>query len=134
MIQRIQTLFLLAASILLGSHFFSTMAFTTVEKVKYVEILPCLIFTVITTAIAILSISLYKQRILQIRLSIFNCILLVAYQAWLLYYFFSRPEGTVFSITAVFPIVAAVLSFTAMRYIARDEAMVLSASRLRKNK
>ncbi|OFY38750.1 MAG: hypothetical protein A2X18_08735 [Bacteroidetes bacterium GWF2_40_14] len=81
-----------------------------------------------------MSIFLYKIRILQIRLSILNSIILLAYQAWLLYYFFSRPEGTVFSITAVFPVIAAILSFTAMRYIARDEAMVMSANRLRKTK
>ncbi|MEN6619719.1 MAG: DUF4293 domain-containing protein [Rikenellaceae bacterium] len=135
MIQRIQTLFLLAATLMLGSLFFSTMAYTATERVKYIEILPCLIFTIITTAIALTSIFLYRQRVLQIRLSIINSIILVAYQAWILYYFFfSRPESTAFSITAVFPIVAAILSFIAMRYIARDEAMVLSSGRLRKTK
>jgi len=134
MIQRIQTLFLLATTILLGSLFFSTMAYTSTEIVKYIEIMPCLIFTIISASIALMSIFLYKIRILQIRLSILNSIILLAYQAWLLYYFFSRPEGTVFSITAVFPVIAAILSFTAMRYIARDEAMVMSANRLRKTK
>jgi len=134
MIQRIQTLFLLAAAILLGSLFFSTMAYTNTETVKYVDIMPCLIFTIITLSIALVSIFLYKRRMLQIRFSVFNSIILVAYQAWILYFFFSRPEGTVFTLTAVFPVIAAICSFTAMRYIARDEAMVMSASRLRKTK
>jgi len=134
MLQRIQTLLLVAATILLGSLFFSTMAYTSAERVKYTEFLPFLIFTIITTSIALISIFLYRHRIIQIRLSIFNTIILVAYQAWLLYYFFSRPEGTVFSITAVFPIVAAILSFIAMKYITRDEALVVFTSRLRSKK
>jgi hypothetical protein len=46
--------------------------------------------------------------------------------------FFSRPEGSAFGISAVFPIVAAILTFTAMKYIAGDEALVRSTSRLRK--
>lgn len=45
--------------------------------------------------------------------------------------FFNKESESAFSITAVFPIVAAILTFTAMRYIARDEAMVRSTSRLR---
>jgi hypothetical protein len=46
--------------------------------------------------------------------------------------FISRPEGSAFTISAVFPVVSAILVFTALRYIARDEAMVRSTSRLRK--
>jgi len=132
MLQRIQTLFLFATTLLTGSLFFSNMAYTSVESVKYREIFPFLIFTIITFAIAFITIFLFKHRMVQIRLSIFNSLILVAYQTWILYYFFSKQDGTAFSITAVFPIVAAILSFIAMKYIALDEALVRATSRLRK--
>jgi hypothetical protein len=40
----------------------------------------------------------------------------------------------IFSLTAVFPIVASVLTFLALRYISRDEAMIRAASRLRRGR
>ncbi len=132
MLQRIQTLFLLAATILLGSLFFSKIAYSPEGNVKFTEIFPFLIFTIISVLTSFISIFLYRHRIIQIRFSIFNIIILIAYQAWILYFFFTRPEGSSFSIAAVFPIVAAILLFTAVRYIARDEALVRSTSRLRK--
>ena len=57
--------------------------------------------------------------------------MLLGYQAWIGYAFFTREAGVAFSISAVFPIVCAILTFTAMRYIARDEAMVRSANSIR---
>ncbi len=132
MIQRIQTLFLLAASALLFSMFFSEMVFTLEESVKYSDVTPLLIMNVITFALSFLSIFLYKHRMLQIRVSIFNSVILLGFQGWILWLFFTKPQESAFSITAVFPIVAAILLFSAIRYIARDEAMVRSTSRLRK--
>jgi phosphate/sulfate permease len=41
--------------------------------------------------------------------------------------------GSIFSITVVFPIIAAIMAFTAVRYIARDEALVRSVHSLRKS-
>jgi len=131
MIQRIQTVFLLAVATLMGSQLFSVMAYSTTEKVKYMELYPCIVFIIITTLISFITIFLYHHRVLQIRVTIFNTIILVAYQAWLLYYFFQRPEGTVFGWTAIAPAISAVLSFLAIRYIGRDEALVRTTKRLR---
>jgi len=132
MLQRIQTLFLLASTTLLTILFFAVMAKSPLETVKYNEIYPLLFFNIITTAISFISIFLYRKRLIQIRLSIFNIIILIAYQAWIIYLFFDRPEGSAFTTTAVFPAVAAILTWLAFRYIARDEAMVRSVNRLRK--
>ena len=132
MIQRIQTLFLLAATALLTSLFFVTIARSQVESVKLIQIIPLLVFNIITTALSFTSIFLYKKRMLQIRLTIINAIVLFGYQAWIVYLFAIRPEGSAFTTPAVFPVVASILSWLAFRYIARDEAMVRAADRLRK--
>jgi len=131
MIQRIQTLLLLAASALLFTMFFGVMASSAQESVKYYEIKPILLMNIVTFAMALISIFLYKYRVIQIRISIFNTVILLAFQGWILWMFFNRPEGSAFSLSSVFPIIAAILSFTAMKYIARDEAIVRSTSRLR---
>lgn len=132
MLQRIQTLFLLSATILLSLLFFSKMAYSTSEIVKYTDIRPFLILSIITTALSFFSIFLYRKRMIQIRLSVVNLVLLVCYQGWIVYYFITAPKGTAFSVTALFPAVAAVFVFLAVKFIARDEAMVRSVSRLRK--
>lgn len=131
MIQRIQTLFLLACSALLFTMFFGIMATSAQESVKYSQITPLLIMNIVTFSMAFVSIFLYKQRVIQIRVSIFNSIILLAFQGWILWIFFNRPDGSAFSVSALFPLVAAILSIIAMRYIARDEAIVRSTSRLR---
>jgi uncharacterized membrane protein (UPF0182 family) len=132
MIQRIQTLFLLAATALLTSLFFVTIARSQMETVKLVQIIPLLVFNVITTALSFISIFLYKKRMLQLRMTILNAIILIGYQAWIVYLFIIRPDGSAFTTPAVFPVIAAILSWLAFRYIARDEAMVRAADRLRK--
>ncbi len=132
MIQRIQTLFLLGAAALLSSLFFVTIAKSQVESVKLIQIMPLLVFNAITTAIALVSIFLYKKRVIQMRLTLLNAIILIGYQAWIVYLFIVRRDGSAFTTPAVFPIVAAILSWMAFRYIARDEAMVRAADRLRK--
>ena len=132
MIQRIQSAFLLAATSLLATLFFSDMAENLQETVKFTDIVPLLIFDIITTFVAFTTIFLYRHRMLQIRLSIFNAIILLAFQGWIIYLFVIRPEGTLFTINSVFPIIAAILTWLAIRYIGRDEALVKSVNRLRK--
>lgn len=132
MIQRIQTLYLFIASGLLFSMFFSKICFAPgMEPVHYTDYTPFVIFTIATFAVSFFTIFLFHHRMLQIRLSIFNILILLGYQGWIAFKFFTRDEGTAFSLTAVFPIVAAILVFTALRYIARDEAMVRSADTIR---
>lgn len=132
MIQRIQTLFLLAAAALSSSHIYSVMVRGGSEAIKYSQKSTFLILTWVITILLALTIFLYRKRMLQIRLCVFNIVLMIAYQCWLGYYYFTAPEGSVFSITVVFPLIAAIMTFTALRYIARDEALVRSANSLRK--
>ncbi len=132
MIQRIQTLFLFAASGLLFSLFFNDFTYSQDMAVKYTEYRPFLIFTIVTFAISLITIFLFKNRILQMRLCIYNMLILLGYQGWIAYMFFTRIENAVFSVTAVFPIIAGIFTFLAFRYIGRDEALVQSVNSLRK--
>ncbi|MFA6334572.1 MAG: DUF4293 family protein [Bacteroidales bacterium] len=120
MLQRIQTLFLFASVLLLGSLLFAAIAGTS------------LILTIVTTAISFISIFLYRRRPLQKKVSYLNIIILLAYQALLLYSFLSAPEGTVLSVNNVIPAIAAIFTFIATIYISKDEALVRSTNRLRK--
>ncbi len=132
MIQRIQTLFLLGASGLLFSMFFSKFASNADIIITYAQYRPFLTFSVITFLISFVSIFLFKNRIMQMRMCIYNMLVLIGYQGWIIYQFFSLKSKMTFSITAVFPFIAIILSFLALRYIGRDEALVRSVNSLRK--
>ncbi len=132
MIQRVQTLLLLAASAIIFSMFFGTLASTSSESIRYTSVSALLILNIVSFGMAFFSIFLYRHRLLQIRVTVFNMVVLTGYQGWIVYLFINRPQESIFTVSAVFPVIAAILSFLAMRYIARDEAMIRSASRLRK--
>ena len=126
MIQRIQTLFLTIAAGLLISMFFTPMVrFTgdTSTTIPFVAVAMAkgftltTIFQIVCTVLSVTVIFLYKNRIRQIRLCNLNTIILIGYQIILAVYFF--------------PICAAILTFIGMRYIARDEALVMASTRLR---
>lgn len=94
---------------------------------------PLFILAVLSMLALTATLFLYKARMIQIRISIYNTVILLGLQGWIGYYlFFDRVTGLTFSITAVCPIVAAVLTVLAIRYIGRDEAMVRSINRLRR--
>lgn len=57
--------------------------------------------------------------------------MLVGLQIWMATVYFTAADKSVFDITFVFPLVAAILDFLASRSILSDEMLVQSASRLR---
>jgi len=132
MIQRKQTLFLLISFGLIISMFFSTMAYSSSEKLTFMHKTEFLILNIIITFLTFFAIFTYRHRILQIRISAMNTAMLIGYQCWIAWFFFTRPHESVFTVSAVFPIVCAILTILAIRYIAIDEARVRSTSRLRK--
>ena len=93
----------------------------------------------LTAAIAIISlvtIFLYRKRILQIRLCIFNAILMLGFYGLYAFYVWnvSKDLGDV-SITGkialTFPFISLILDYLAIRNIGADEALVRSLDRLR---
>lgn len=138
MIQRIQTLFLIAAAGLIAALLFMPMShIMPVDNIgeeiiiRYTEKYEMMTFLIVTLVLSLVAIFLYKNRPFQMRVCILNMLILVAFQIWLMVLFFRYKSDMIFSISIVFPIVAAILTYLAFRYIARDEAMVAAASRLR---
>ena len=82
----------------------------------------------------LISLGLFKARMIQMRLCIISAIVLLAFQIWIGVDYFKHMKDIVFSFTAIFPVIAAILDVLAARNIMLDEAMVQSASRLRSAK
>ncbi len=134
--QRIQTLYLGISTVLTVSMFFSN--FATVlgpdgasEKIGYGEYVPYLLFLIMLTAASMSAIATFKTRTLQMRVCILTAILQLAFQLWLTVDIIRHWNEMVFSITAVFPLVAFILDLLAARGIFMDEAIVHAASHLR---
>ena len=125
--QRIQTLYLLLATGLVASMFFCTKA----GEVFYTDYWPYLVLLIITGFLQVMALTTWKVRVFQMRTATLSAIILIAFQGWLVYDFISTHNTPVFHITAVFPIVAAILDFLAARSILADEMLVRSADRLR---
>jgi len=86
--------------------------------------------------ISLISIFLYRNRILQIRLSVFNILLMVGALGLSWYYGFNAQKQleveVLYSIPAVMPLVSAILTYLAFRGIRRDELLIRSVERIRK--
>ena len=85
---------------------------------------------------ALITIFLYKNRILQIRLSIFNIVLMIGFYLYLgfIMYKVYPVENLEFSkvgFGAIMPIVSIMLTILAIRKIGADEALIRSLNRLR---
>ncbi len=75
----------------------------------------------------------YKKRILQIRILVFTIILLLGLFGVIFYFAYAGFEGVrvAFKIPVVFPVVAIILDYLAIRAIGKDEALVRSLNRIR---
>ena len=143
--QRFQTLLLLICAGLLISMFSVDMCYTMVPDsdgaseltryaIKFVNRSQFIIFTFVTMALSVVAIFYYKARILQIRICIINILLLLAYQIWILVYYFQFKEVYTFTVATLFPLVCIILLLLAIRYIWRDESEVIAYHILRKSK
>ncbi|MCK5029673.1 MAG: DUF4293 domain-containing protein [Bacteroidales bacterium] len=152
MIQRIQSIYLLVATILLGSVFaypfaellssdgqcfifsFNGLSIDN-EEGMYLLTIPPIILLVIATLISFISIFLYKKRVIQMRMNSLNIFLMIGYLGLNYYYiqnFSKQLDGVVsYEITSIFPFVAAVLTYLAIRAIGKDEALIRSMDRIR---
>ena len=128
--QRIQTLYLFLATGLVVSLLFCTKA----GDITYTEYWPYLVLLIITGFLQVMALTTFKHRVFQMRTATLSAIILIAFQGWLVYDFISTHNTPVFHVTAVFPIVAAILDFLAARSILADELLVRSADRLRSAK
>ncbi|MCD8206625.1 MAG: DUF4293 domain-containing protein, partial [Bacteroidales bacterium] len=128
--QRIQTLYIAVATILIGALFFCTFAkyFTPdgIETISYCKFTRpfFLILLIIVFLINLFAVGLFKIRLFQMRVCVLATFVLLGMQIWLGVYVVMYLKQVSFSITAVFPIVAAILDVLASRAIMLDEAKV----------
>lgn len=151
MIQRVQTIYLILAEILLTAMFFLPLAqMITPEGESFVLtwngiqssesqlVLNAYPLAILLSAILILNmviIFLYKNRVMQMRICIYNILLMAG--ALVMIWFYSYQAGKefqvekFFKIPALFPIMAAFLTFLAFRSIRKDELLIKSIDRIR---
>lgn len=134
--QRIQTLFLGLATLLVVSMFWLDLSQVVLpdgstEHIAYVDKTIFKIWLIILTVLQVFALGGYKWRMKQLRVVIFTALVCLGFQAWLVVYFFQTRGVEIVSFTALFPLAAAVLDFFAARNILLDEAIVYSANHLR---
>lgn len=154
MIQRIQTVYLLLVVVLLvatlfmplltlqiGQEFFSMDAsgvssLINQEATAFGTTWGLFALTAIIALVAMVTIFLYKNRILQIRLCVFNALLMIGFYAYVAFLVW-RWQGEVpemqwqLKLGLAFPVIALILDYLAIRNIGADEALVRSLDRLR---
>lgn len=152
MIQRIQTLFLIGALICLNilfliplghivtaNDFLIDFYFNGISANEIIAndytVMPLTILMGMTVGVTLITIFLYKRRLLQIRLCGINIFLIIGQIGMFLYYFFNAAKQIdaekSFNISIILPIAAIIFLFLALRGVARDEAMVKAADRIR---
>lgn len=147
MIQRIQTVYLFISALLITSLLKLKFADLSVNDELYTFVakgiyagenlifngLAIFIFILIIALLHFIVIFLYKKRILQIRILVFTIVLLVGLFGMFFYFTYASFTGAkvAFKVPVVFPIVAAILDFLAIRAIGKDEALVRSLNRIR---
>ncbi|MFV0291041.1 MAG: DUF4293 domain-containing protein [Mangrovibacterium sp.] len=149
MIQRIQSVYLLLASVLIGAMFLMPFAEIANAQNQIYEFNATGIVEEalgimqngwaiagligIILLIHLLSIFLYKNRILQMRILVFAILLSFGLMG-LLFFFVHRSFDDVtisYHLPMAFPVVVAIFDYLAIRGIAKDEAMIRSLDRIR---
>lgn len=150
MLQRIQTVYLLLASICMvvslltnlatfamGGDFiqFEAMGFYLNNEIIF-STWGLFVIGNISAVLSVIIVFLYNKRMLQIRLSSMNIFLMLGYYGLIAFYVFKRnPEiESTFQnvgIGMIMPFIAIVFTYLAIRKIGADEALIRSLNRIR---
>ena len=149
MIQRIQSVYLLAVTILMivcmctpvGTIIantqeiseFGNLCIALPDGTKYYAPWDLFVILLIVALLSFGTIFLFKKRMLQIRLTIFSSVMLIGYYLTLAAFIFMLADETSFSAswTICLPFVGIILNWLAIRGIGADEALVKAYDRLR---
>lgn len=135
--QRIQTLFLGTATALIVSMFFCRFA-TIVGPdgseaiIRYYEKMPFLVLMIMLTTAHIAATASYKAFFLQARVSVIAGLLSMGFQIWLIMDCIRFWNDMTFSISVLFPLVAAFLDFVSAKKSMVDEMTVQAVRGIRK--
>ena len=140
MIQRIQSLYLLIVTVLFAVLMFTK--FVVINDIEY-GVTDSVYMIIITAVIGLLSLGTifcFNNRTLQVRVSIFNMLLMLGWYAMAAFVGYkmvgSAVEGNIVefpaaAVVVTFPIVSMILTYLAIRGILKDDALVKSYDRLR---
>ena len=153
MIQRIQTVYLFASLVIIALIFLVPVAELTYGNSQHVifkitgfyddvsgslilAAIPVVILVSVIVCLYIISIFLFKRRIIQARLCVINMVLLAGLVGLYIYhllYFVKKVPGVEYKpeLSFLFPIIAIILTFLAYRGIRKDENLIRLAERLR---
>ncbi|MEA5043341.1 MAG: DUF4293 domain-containing protein [Petrimonas sp.] len=151
MLQRIQTLFLLLASVCMlmatvtplasFSHNGNPVVFEAMGLFRdgSLESSTWALFVIgaISSLLSIVTVFLYRTRMVQIRISIFNIFLMIGFYLYFGFLIFRiNPEAGLqfqkIGVGVIMPVIAIILTYLAIRKIGADEVLVRSFNRLRK--
>lgn len=137
--QRIQTLYLAIATILIAIMFFSNVADVIgtegiTEHIAFVDKLPYLFLLCSSLVAAIGALVSFKVRLLQMRVAVIGALIMIGMQIWIAVDYIQAPDSMVFKYTAIFPIICAILEILAARNAFLDQMIVESSSRLRSSR
>ncbi|MDO5664281.1 MAG: DUF4293 domain-containing protein [Bacteroidia bacterium] len=151
MLQRIQTVFLILASVCmlvatvtpLASFFYNgdPVVFEAMgmHRNGNLENSTWALFVIgaFSSLLAIITVFLFKTRMLQIRISIFNIFLMVGFYLYFAFLIFRiNPEAGLqfqkIGVGIIMPVIAIIFTYLAIRKIGADEVLVRSLNRLRK--
>ena len=147
MIQRIQTIYIFFAALLVASllklefaelvvsgelYSFNARGIISGEQMIF-DGLPVMGFIGLIALLHFVATFMYKKRISQIRLLGFTIMLLLGLTGVMLYFLYAAFEGAeiVFKIPMAFPLIAVILDYLAIRAIGKDEALIRSLNRIR---
>ncbi|MBN2212865.1 MAG: DUF4293 domain-containing protein [Bacteroidales bacterium] len=107
------------------------------DSQQHMSTLPVLILAIVISIINLYNIFLFNNRTMQMRLCVYNILLMIGLLLLLLYYFrFAYKAYNItahhFKIIAVLPVLCIVLNIMAFSGIRRDELLVKTYERLRK--
>jgi hypothetical protein len=147
MIQRIQTVYLLLVAILSGLIFLFPIADISATNALYrfdiqgihkaEELImngwPLMLFLSLVIILHLVTIFLYKKRIMQVKLLILAIILLLGLFSCFFWFGYMGFRGATvgFKLTMAIPAVSIILDYLAIKAIAKDETLVRSLDRIR---
>ncbi len=154
MIQRIQTVYLFLSAAVMISLFFLPLVemvdeagrlyvldlhgFRELagEAVRHImPVMPLSFLVGVAAAVSLATIFFYRNRIMQIRLSVFNILIQIGFYPLFFYYHYQAGKqieaASDFRMGVILPVISIILVFLATRGIRKDEMLVKSYERFR---
>ena len=138
--KKIQTLYIVIATLLTTAMFFCSFA-TIIGpdgaelKIMYYEKLPYLAMLIMLLTAGICSLFTFRQGFLQARVCTLTALMLIGFQIWLGVDFLRFRHDMVFSVTMIFPFASAILDILAARNALVDAMAIQTAGKiLKRNK